>query len=668
MAEEKKNEAAQENDLGVQEMMKALKAQEAFENAMDQGQFKLKDMAIIKRFAAYLKPHIWNFLFALSLDVIITFGFVFIPRIQGYMINYITDPDDFKIFGVQMSLSPMQVIGMLCGIYAGIIAVILVAIYFNGMAFNIMGQKIVTKIRDDLFGHVESLSMAQINALPVGKYVTRVTNDCRGLSMFFTDMVVNFARDILNIVMTMIISFFLSWKLALIFVFMTPVVFFISFFFRRQTKKYFREQRRQRSEINGFLSESITGMRTIKAFDAEDVKLREFERKNDLLRRAYVKQINIFSFYRPIMYFLQLASAVLVLFFGIRFVLVPGDLVISTGNPFGAGDLYNFYGYTGNFFQPVQDMAELLNRLQNVLTSAERVSALMSVRPSVEDKPGARSLEELEKDNPIALAHPEIASTVKGDIVFDHVWFAYVGEEWVLKDVSFHVKPGETAAFVGATGAGKSTIIGLIVRNMVPQKGRIFIDGIDVSDMTIESLRSNISQMMQDVFLFSGTIADNITLFDRPVDQVRLEQSIKVVGAESFIEALPDGVNSIVRERGNNFSVGQKQLISFARAVYHKPSMMVLDEATANIDTETEEIIQGSLRRLRTLGTMVIVAHRLSTIKDADHIYVIDRGRVVESGTHDSLIAKHGTYYDMYRLQSLQKEVDSFQADSEHRE
>lgn len=644
-------EESLENDIGVRDMMRALKAQEDFENAMDAGQFKLRDMAMIKGFLVYLKPYKWKFLFALLLDVVITFGFVYLTRIQGYIINYLTSSE------APLSELDYGPIGMYCGIYAGITVAVVVAMYFNGVIFYVLGQKIVTQIRDDLFQHVESLSLAQINALPVGKYITRITNDCRGLSTFFTDMVVNFARDVMNVIMTLVMAFLISWKLALILVGFTPIVFAISFYFRKKIKKYFRAQRRQRSEINGFLSENITGISTIKTFDREEEKAQEFERRNDELREAYIQQVNIFSFYHPLMYLLQMLATVMVIYFGVAFVIPVGDIVVETGTAFAAGDLYNFYGYTGNFFSPIQDMAEIFNNLQNVLTSAERVSALMSVRPSVEDAPDAVPLEEAEKDSPIGKAYPQIASPVKGDITFEHVWFAYIGEEWVLKDVSFHIAPGETAAFVGATGAGKSTIIGLIVRNIVPQRGRILIDGIDISTVTIESLRSSVSQMLQDVFLFSGTIEENITLFDTDVDRERVQMAARTVNAEDFIHSLEGCYDAEVKERGNNFSVGQKQLISFARAVYHKPALMVLDEATANIDTETESVIQNSLKRLRTLGTMVIVAHRLSTIKDADCIYVVDKGRIVESGQHDQLIEMRGAYFSMYRLQSLEREV-----------
>lgn len=649
---------AEENDIGVVEMKKALKAQEEFENAMDRGEFNLKDMTLIRRFLGYLKPYYGKFAFAVFLDIVITLGFTLTPMIEGDLINYLTGEGNLiqSLFGLGAELS-MTGVAIYCVVYALVIVCVLFAMYFNGIIFYTIGQNVVTDIRNDLFAHVESLSIAQINALPVGKYITRITNDCRGLSLFFTDMIVNFMRDLLSIAMTMIIAFFLSWKLALVFVGFLPIVFFVSFFFRRATKKYFRAQRRQRSEINGFLSESIYGMRTIKVFDRENEKSKEFAEKNDALRKSYIRQVNIFSFYRPLMYFLQMAAVVIVLSVGVYFILGQ-DLVPFSDHTFGAGNLFTFYSYTTNFFQPVQDMAELMNSLQNVLTSAERVGALMSVSPSVEDAKDAKPLAEWEKLSPIAKAYPNIASEIKGDIEFRHVWFAYVGEEWVLKDVSFHVRPGKTAAFVGATGAGKSTIIGLIVRNMIPQKGDIFIDGINVKDITIESLRANVSQMMQDVFLFSGTIADNICLFDKNADMDRIRKSAITVGAEPFILSIPDGYQSVVRERGNNFSVGQKQLISFARAVYHKPSVMVLDEATANIDTETEELIQKSLKAMRSLGTMVIVAHRLSTIQDADCIYVVEKGRIVEEGKHDQLLKNHGVYYAMFKLQSLERDLN----------
>lgn len=640
----------EENDLGVIEMRKALKAQEEFEDAMDRGEFSLKDFAVLKKFLKYFKPFTKQFVFAIFLDVIITFGFVFLPRIIGFIINDLTNSS------LTSDVITQNVIKYFI-IAACFVVVLIISMYFNGIIFYTIGQKIVKNIRDDLFEHVESLSMSQINALPVGKYVTRITNDCRGLSTFFTDMIVNFIRDLLNIFMTIIVAFTLSWKLALIFVCFVPIVLVISYLFRSKTKKYFREQRRQRSEINGFLSESFYGIRTIKIFDKQEQKLEEFKEKNDNLKKAYIKQINIFSFYRPVIYLLQIIGIILTLYFGIGFVLYK-DFVPFTTNLFGAGDMYNFYDYTTSFFQPIQEIAELMNSFQNVLTSAERVNALMSVKPSVEDSPNAKDLEELEVNNPYVEQYSSLPSLIKGDIEFRNVWFAYIKDEWVLKDVSFHVKPNQTIAFVGATGAGKSTIIGLIVRNIVPQKGDIFIDGINIKDIKISSLRKNISQMMQDVFLFSGTISENIHLFSKDYDKERVVYSCQIVGADKFINTLPDSYESIVRERGNNFSVGQKQLISFARAVYHKPSVMVLDEATANIDTETENIIQGSLKNMRTLGTMIIVAHRLSTIKDVDCIYVVDKGKIVEEGKHEKLIKNNGTYYSMFKLQNLAKSFD----------
>lgn len=685
MAEERVK-AERENDEGVVEMRKALAAQAAFEDAMDKGSFKIKDFALLKGFLKYLKPYVANFCGGLAFDVLITLSFVLMPRVNGELVNYFNG--ESSLFPLAGGVLDFGVVSLFALAYAVLSGIAIFSMYFNGLIFYTIGQRVVFDIRQDLFEHVESLSLAQINALPVGKFVTRITNDCRGLSMFFTDLIVNFVRDVLNIAMTVVISFLLSWQLSLIFLGFMPLIFLISFLFRKYSKKYFRRQWRLRSDINGFLSENFSGIRTIKIFDKEGEMARRFDVKNEELRGIYKKQMRLMAFYRPSIYVMQMAAVVLVLYFGV--VLMSAGAAISTGErSFLSGDIVTFYAYTNQFFGPVQDMAELLNSVQSVLTSAERVSALMSVKPSVSDSIGAKPVATLFPNNPVGTyLHYERDSVVKeeekalleqrpmrkvktdfvkvsertfgrlkGDIEFQGVWFAYVGEEWVLKDVSFQVKRGQTAAFVGATGAGKSTIIGLIVRNMIPQRGRILIDGVDVNEYRIEDLRRNISQMLQEVFLFSGTVADNIDLFDEKPDRKRVEQAVEMVGADGFVNSLEGGLDAVVRERGNNFSVGQRQLLSFARAIYANPSFMVLDEATANIDTETENVIQSSLKKMRELGTMVIVAHRLSTIQDADAIFVVDKGRIVEEGTHDSLLAQKGIYRSMYELQNLEKSL-----------
>lgn len=674
-----------DNDEGVRQMQKALERQEAFENSLDNG-LKLTDFAVLKDFAKYLKPYKGQFIFALFLDIVITFAFVVMPKIYGELINYLNG--ESSIFGLSANGTiEYWVIAVVSVVYMVVALMAVVGMYFNGLIIFSVGEYVVYDIRNDLFEHVESLSMAQINAMPAGKYVTRLTNDCRGLSRFFTEMIVNLFRDILNVVMTLVISLLLSWQLSLIFLCFLPIIFVMSFFFRKWSKKYFRRQWRLRSDMNGFLSENFAGIRTVKIFDREEVMSERFDRKNEELRDVYRKQQLVNAFYRPLVYMLQMCAVLLVLFFGIG-MIESGSMVTMGNTLFKSGDLYTFYSYTNQFFGPVQDMAELMNSIQSVLTSAERVSALMSVDPSVTDSIGAKGVDEFFPRNPKGqcLSYERVAphsvnlvrpndikknvaieagvkvreveyARLKGDIRFDHVWFAYVGDQYVLKDVSFHIKAGMTAAFVGSTGAGKSTIIGLIVRNMVPQKGHIYLDGIDINDLRIEDIRRNVSQMLQDVFLFTGTIEQNIDLFDENSDMDRMNMAIDMVGARKFIESQENGLQSVVRERGQNFSVGQRQLLSFARAIYADPSFMVLDEATANIDTETENIIQESLKRMRTLGTMVIVAHRLSTIQDADMIYVIDHGEVVEEGTHDQLLKKNGIYHSMFQLQSLEKKL-----------
>lgn len=687
MENDKRMEESKENDEGVKEMQRALKAQAAFEDAMDKGSFKIKDFAMLKSFLKYLKPYLRNLVLGLCLDVVITLAFVLMPRVNGELINYLTGKSTYFSTAEGIQFYPIAIFASL---YAVLAAIAIVSMYFNGLIFYSIGQKVVFDIRQDLFEHVESLSLAQINAMPVGKYVTRITNDCRGLSMFFTDLIVSFLRDSLNIVMTLVVSITLSWQLSFIFFAFMPIIFFISYLFRKYTKKYFRMQWRLRSDINGFLSEDFQGIRTVKIFDKEETMIKRFNAKNEELRSVYKKQMTLLAFYRPCIYIMQMVAVLCVLYFGVTLML-DGVLVTFGTKTIAAGDIYSFYSYTAQFFGPVQNLAELLNSVQSVLTSAERVSALMSVKPSVSDSIGAKHVEELFPNNSkgtfVEYTRDSVArqesgkakgnnsenrrlvtdvvherkrtfGRLKGDIVFDHVWFAYVGEEWVLRDVSFHVLPGKTFAFVGSTGAGKSTIIGLIVRNMIPQRGHIYIDGVDVNEYKIEDLRRNVSQMLQDVFLFSGTIADNIDLFDEKPDRKRIEWAIDMVGAQKFISSLDGGIDSLVRERGNNFSVGERQLISFARAIYADPSFMVLDEATANIDTETENIIQVSLRRMRTLGTMVIVAHRLSTIQDADKIFVVEKGKIVEEGNHEELLKKHAIYYSMYQLQNLEKALN----------
>ena len=379
--------------------------------------------------------------------------------------------------------------------------------------------------------------------------------------------------------------------------------------------------------MNAYLSEHLSGMKLIQIFNREEKKFQEFKQKNIKLRKSYVMQTVTFAVYRPLMYMLYVSTLIVVLWVG-------GTQAITTPELMSYGMLIAFTQYISKFFDPIQDLAEKFDTLQSAFTSGERIFELLDMKPDVKDQEGAIELEGF-----------------KGKIEFRHVWFAYIEGDWILKDVSFTVNAKETIAFVGATGSGKTTILSLIVRNYDIQQGQILIDDIDIKDIKLSSLRKHIGQMMQDVFLFSGTIESNIRLRDDSIPDSAIVEACKYVNADRFIDKLPNKYHELVRERGNNFSSGQRQLLSFARTLVHQPSVMILDEATANIDTETEELIQESLKKMMNIGTMIIVAHRLSTIQHVDKIIVMQKGKIIEMGNHQELLKQKGHYHTLYMLQ-----------------
>ncbi len=403
-----------------------------------------------------------------------------------------------------------------------------------------------------------------------------------------------------------------------------------SIVFRRYSRNAYRGVRNTISEINAFLSENLSGMKITQVFNQETKKISEFERINKKLRRSYLREINVFGIYRPTIFLLAMISTILAIYFGIE-AIFAGSLSI--------GLFVSFYVYIGQFYEPIQQIAEQFNSLQNGFASAEKIFDVLDTPADIIDDPEAIDL-----------------LSLHGEIEFRDVWFQYIKDEWVLKGVSFKVAPDETVAFVGATGSGKTTILQLIVRNYDIQKGQILIDGIDIKRIKRSSLRSYVGQMLQDTFLFSGTIKDNITLHDATKNDEQIIEAATYVGLDYVLNRLPEGLNHEVRERGNNFSSGEKQLISFARAVVYKPSLMILDEATSNIDSETEAIIQTSLEKLMSISTMIIVAHRLSTIQHSDRIYVMQKGEIKEAGNHQELLKKQGIYYALYQLQFDLKE------------
>ncbi|MBO7161404.1 MAG: ABC transporter ATP-binding protein, partial [Clostridia bacterium] len=423
----------------------------------------------------------------------------------------------------------------------------------------------------------------------------------------------------------------LNYQLTLMVLCFVPFVVLFTWIFRKFSRKAYRAVKDGTTDINTYLSENLSGIKITQIFNKEDKKNRDFLEKSGKLRKAKQKQIFVFGVFRPMVYMLYISSVLCLLYLGGRGYIKE---TVFMGQMVTANILVTFYMYISKFFNPIQTLAEQFNMLQSAFASAEKIFTVFDMVPEVVDEPDAMELE-----------------NIRGDIEFRNVWFSYVPDEWVLKDVSFKVDARQTVAFVGSTGSGKTTILSLICRNYDIQKGQILIDGIDIKKIKLSSLRKHFGQMLQDVFLFSGTIRSNIVLREESFTDEEIMEACKYVNADSFINKLEGGLDEVVRERGNNFSAGQRQLLSFARTVIHKPAVMILDEATANIDTETELLIQDSLEKMKNIGTMLIVAHRLSTIQHADNIILLSKGQIVEQGNHQELLKQKGKYYQLYTLQ-----------------
>lgn len=574
------------------------------------GDKKIPTKVMLKRLAHYILPEWKAFLVAFLLIIVNVVLEVILPL----FVKEFTD----KIADVNTVLA--YIIGLAVG-YFSVTVVIQVLIYFESMILQKTGQRIVYKLRMEVFEHIENMSQNQFNIMPVGSLVTRVANYTTSMSDLFTNVIVALLRNILTIFGVYGIMFYLSWKLSLLLFAFVVVVFIASFIFRKVITKIWRKERQYTSDLNTFLNENLSGMKIIQIFNQQKRKENEFNVKNDQLRKTKFKAVIAFASYRPFINFLYYSALAVTFFVGVSFNL-------------GAGEIVAFYLYLSRFFNPVQNIADQLNQIQRASTSSERLFNLLDVQPESLDKPNAIHID-----------------SFIGKIEFRNVWFAYKEEEWILKDVSFVIEPRQTVAFVGATGAGKTTILSLIVRNFEIQKGQILIDDIDITDIEIKSLRKAVGQMLQDVFLFTGNIRNNITLHDESFTDEEIKEVCAYVNADKFIDKLENGLDEEVIERGENFSQGQRQLLSFARTVIHKPQILILDEATANIDTETEKLIQESLEKMKSIGTMLVVAHRLSTIQNADQIIVLQHGEVIEKGTHQSLLKQKGYYHKLYLLQ-----------------
>jgi len=586
------------------------------------------DKEVLRRLISYMKPYKKQFIFVVIL-MFVGLGIQMLPPlIMGMIVN---------IIGSNTLSKEEQSIRIIMIAASFIVALGLgnLVMYYQNVLLQKIGQKTVVELRNEVFNHIEHLSIGQINQVPVGKLVTRVTNDTNTIGEMYTTVAVNLIRNVLFLFAVLIALFIINPRITLYVIITIPFVLISTVLFRKFSRASYRRVRANVSEVNAFLSENLSGMKVTQIFNQEDKKRSEFKNHSRKLRNSYLQEILVFGIYRPIVYLLSMVGVVIVLYVGYQEVMAGVIL---------AGTLFTYYMYVGDFFEPIQQLAEQFNTLQNAFASAEKVFDVLDTKPDIIDEADAIDLK-----------------SFTGSIEFKDVWFQYVPDVWVLKGVSFKVKPGETVAFVGATGSGKTTILSLIVRNYDIQKGQILIDGIDIRKITRASLRRHIGQMLQDVFLFSGTILNNITLNDDSIPKDEVIHASEYVGANTFIDRLPDSYDHIVRERGNNFSSGQRQLISFARALTYKPSLMILDEATANIDSETEELIQESLEKMMNISTMLIVAHRLSTIQHSDKILVMQAGEIKESGSHQELLSQKGLYYNLYQLQYDEKEKEANQ-------
>ena len=565
------------------------------------------------RLIAYMKPYAHWVIFALLLVLGLTAFDLYRPMLVGDAIDTFGANGDYDVI-----------------IATAIKYAVVLALSF---AFNIAqtwilqktGQNIILQIRKDLYRHIQSLGSRYFDITPVGKLVTRVTNDVEALNEMYSGILVQLFRNIVKIVGLAGVMLVLDVRLAAISFVLMPLVIGLTVLCQKIARNIYRLYRTRLTDINTFLSEHLSGMKIIQIFGRQERKFEEFHDKNTKLYKAFYREMLMYAVFRPLIYILSILSLMIVLWFGSKNVF---DEIISVGT------LYIFSNYIRSFFDPIQELAEQFSTLQSSIASAEKIFTVMD-----EDE----FIPEVE--------NPKQPDKITGKIEFDHVWFAYDGENYVLKDVSFVINPGEKVAFVGATGAGKSSILNLIGRYYDIQKGHIYIDGIDIRHLSKKQLRSAIGQMQQDVFIFEGDVAYNIRLNDDNITDVQVKAAAEYVNASHFIEKLPQGYHEPVTERGATFSAGERQLLSFARTLAHNPSILVMDEATANIDTETEILIQEALEKLMDGRTTIMVAHRLSTIQHADCIMVMHKGRICERGTHRELLEQDGIYRKLYELQ-----------------
>ncbi len=574
---------------------------------------KAYDASLMRRLLSYLKPYRTYVVAAIVLNIL----FAAMGPLRPYLTKIAID--DYIIPGDHTGL--MMIIGILFGllILQGFLQ------YVMSLVTEWIGQKAIFDLRMQVFKHLQKLSLRFFDKNPIGRLVTRTTNDVESLNDMFSSGVVTIFSDIFVIFWILIFMFFMSWELSLVTLTVLPFLFYATWVFRRKARDAYRQVRKHLARLNAFLQEHISGTIVLQIFSREKKAREQFERINSEYRDAYMHSIFYHAVFYPVVELISAVAIGLIIWYGGGNV-VQGALTI--------GILISFIQYTEMFFRPIRDLAEKYNIMQTAMASSERIFKLLDDTSIIPDPGTSVPLD-----------------TVEGEVEYRNVWFAYNSDEYVLRDVSFHVNPGETVALVGATGAGKTSIINLMTRFYDIRKGEILVDGIDIRSVRKADLRNHIAIVLQDVFLFSGDIKNNITLGDDSITMDRVREVCAAVGADKFIERLPNGYDESVKERGATLSVGQKQLLSFARALAVDPKILILDEATSSVDTETEILIQKAIQRLLKGRTSIVIAHRLSTIQRADKIIVMHKGRIREIGKHHELLAQQGIYYRLYQLQ-----------------
>ncbi|MGI8467476.1 MAG: ABC transporter ATP-binding protein [Pyrinomonadaceae bacterium] len=594
-------------------------SEETQKNQEEEALGKTYDFRVARRLSRYLKPY-W---YIAAIALLITIALSFLLSYQPWFTKHAVD--DF--------ITPKQTdgIGFFASLFFTFFLLRFLFSYLQEILVNIIGQRVMFDLRTELYTKLQYQEVAYYDKYPVGRIITRITSDVDALNELFTSGVIDFLGDLVIIFAIIAQMFWMDWKLALVSLLTVPLLFIATNWFRKHARRGYDAVRTRLAKLNAFLQEHISGAQTVQLFNAEDRARNRFHAINDEYREANIETIYYYAIFYPLVDFIGTVGIALVIWFG-GYQILTG--MSASGAALTIGTVIAFVQYSGLLFQPIRDLSDKFNVLQAAIVASHRIFQLL--------------------DLPIEIttpANPKKSGKAAGRIEFQNVWFAYKNEDWVLKDVSFVIEPGESIALVGHTGSGKTTTTNLLMRFYDVQKGRVLLDGVDVRDWDLQSLRENFAVVLQDVFLFSGSIKDNIRLGNSAIDDARIARASAEVHAAEFIEKLPEGFDSELKERGGGLSVGQKQLISFARALAFDPKILILDEATSSIDTETEQLIQQAVDRVMANRTSLVVAHRLSTIQRCDRILVFHHGELRESGTHQELLAGRGLYWRLFQLQ-----------------